>query len=335
MTPRPLFATFLTALVVSASTPARAAELPLPAQSATEPAPRAWRGTTLVYDNALSAPSLVKSADLTWNPYYVQSLSFRPEWHFGETAAVRARFDMEKELTNSDDTTRYHELILGDVSLEGTGQLFEERRTGIKLTGTLRAIGPLSKASQAQTLVVGFQSALGASRKFDVLSGLSVSYALGGGMNVHRYTTAQYDAPTIACQLADECARFVNTGLRNSHFSLNNGPTVALAVTPKLSITSVFLFRKSFLYALTPTSVSAATGAVSPDPSNDVSVRSGQRFLVDLSYQVNDQLGVSFGMLSDYADLAPDGTLRTPFANRLTSFYFDLSVDLESAARRF
>ena len=76
-----------------------------------------WRGSQVILGQAVSALSLDRSAELTYNPYYAMSLVFAPMWWATDWLALRGQFALAWEVTNSDITTREDEIWASDLTL--------------------------------------------------------------------------------------------------------------------------------------------------------------------------------------------------------------------------
>lgn len=339
-----LLGSVATALVLCGAGAARAADAPA---AATAPAPVAapaaevkkeepkkaknpWRGSELSYEHGFSALSLSKSADPWYNPYYAHRWSIAPQWWVGDYLFFKAKLDMEQELTNSDDTTYKHEVLLSDLLLEVGTSGYTESVTGIKIGGNLRFAFPTSKQSQAATMRLAIAPSLNLSRKFNLLEGLVLGYGARFGIFFHKFTTAQANSPWLPCGEVDsiQCAQFVQTGVRNQHFSLSHGPVVGLEVLPGLTIEAAYAFLYGFLYPL------SGQGDYLADDL-DQSTRYAQSFSLGLSYAPVDFLGISLAAQSTWASLQPNGTYRTPFFNRNTQIGLGLSVSVDPLISKF
>lgn len=299
-----------------------------------------FRGSTLVYEHSGSAISVLKSAEPTWNPYYAHQLSLRPEWHFSDPVFLRARVNLTQELTNSDSTLYKNEYVLSDTTLELVWTGWTEKRTGVRVNGNLRVLAPTSKASRGQSLVTSVAPGLTLVRPFSVLGGLIVGYTGRYTQNFNRWTTSQYDGPTVPCGDLDSpaCARFVHSGVRNSLFNVSHGPILILSPVSKLTLTFSASFAASRLYALHDTVVDTATGPIELGEGAGVNTRFANVTSLDATWQFNEVFGLSGGAFTYASQTGPDATYRNPFVNRFTSFYLDVIVDVErawAAARSF
>jgi hypothetical protein len=301
-----------------------------------------WAGSVVAYEHTFSAISLDKGAEQSWNPYYAHSLSLQPTWRFHDYFALKARLDVEQELTDADETAKAFQWMWTDLQLDANaGKGYTEPTTGLRINGGLRVVLPVSLMSRARSMVLGLGPSAVLSRKFPVLKGLNVAYMGRWTYQFHESTTAQYDGSTIpSCNDPESpgCARFYNTGVRNAEDVLMHGPQLSLDITDKLSFASAFVFVRSGLYDVEPTTIQTGMGPVSigenaADP--DVGARYAQWFTAEVSYQAIDFVGVSLGVSSLYPQLASDGTDRTPFINRFTNVFLDLSLDIDSLVNRF
>ncbi len=298
-----------------------------------------WRGSAFHYGHTFAAVSVDKAALPNFDPYYVQAFSIHPEWHFGSLVYAAAQLDLEQELTVSDDTNTINELVMSDVTVDLGTEGFDEPRTGIHLSGSLRLAAPTSKASKAQTKLFSMGPGVTVSRKVALLSGFVASYSARYTQRFHRYTTMQYDAPTVgACgDLRDlSCANSSTTGSPNVHEDLQHGPSVAFSPTEKLHFGASFLVIHAWLYPLTPVSVDAGLGGAKKtlDPSTDVSPRETDAFLLSAAYDVTRELSVSLGASTFSAQLGPDAKRWQPFFNLNTTVSLDVGLDVEALLSR-
>jgi hypothetical protein len=261
-------------------------------------------------------------------------LSLRPAYHFDEHWFAKARVDLEQELTDADDTTKKHQLVLSDVWLwGGLGELKLEELWDLKVGADLMLVLPLSQASQSQTLRLGVGPGVNVTKTFEVLKGLDIGFLARMSFYMRHYTTAQLDTPWISCGSPDSssCGRFIQTGERNSASMLSLGPSVDLQITEDLSASLYFQIRRHELFALSDASVSTLGGfGTTADASKDVSARYEQLFIADVSYSLSKELSVSVGAYGVYPELAPDSSYRFPLFNRYTELYLDLTLKLDA-----
>lgn len=290
-----------------------------------------WRGSMVVYEQAATTRSLLRDSQLTWNPVHVHNLSLRPEWHFSDVFFTRVRFDLEQELTDSDYTTRKHELEWSDLFLEMGTRSFKEEATGIVLSGNLRLTVPVSKISASRSLIFGASPSVFLTRSLPVLEGLILRYSARYSHRFYKDTTGSYDGHGIVGCHDHSCDVFANTGVRNSPWDISHGPMVILVPAEGVSLTTMMNWSRAQLYELGDAHVSALTGTevVAPSP-DDPNARYNSLFLVDASWSVMKEFTLSAGFNTMSPQLAPDGKRYNPFVNRYSMVYVNLGLHMDA-----
>lgn len=297
----------------------------------------AWRGTSVNYSHNLGVMTLAPAADPFYNPTWSHRLGLFPEWHFGDAVALRGRFFLSQEFTDSDSTRYRNEVELSDVWLDTAWSGFTEKHSRIHLGADLRVTLPTSKASQAQTRLFTLGPSLNLSRRFDVLSGLTLIYSGRFTWRFNRLATRQNQGATIAAcgdVRALECIDFVNTGVRNPQFDVLHGPIVSFAPHPKVDVSASFLMQRAWLPALAAAPASVA-GSTQLDVGTDVATRDLMIFSLSVSYQAFRAVGFSLGAWTFSNQLGEDGRYQFPLFNRNTTLYLDATFDLEGAVASF
>lgn len=291
-----------------------------------------WRGSQIVMRNELSAVSLDPSADLTYNPYFAMSWSFRPWWWFTDKLYVRAQLDVTRELTQADDTTYADEALLQDIRLIGGGSgLYTIPYAKVLVSADLALTLPTSKASQARTLVLGIGPGVRLSRSFDVLGGLVVGYGLRVTPYLHRYATSERETPLIpGCGVQPGgCDPYLNTGLRNPAARLTQSADVSLRILDWLGAGLAVGHAVDWLR-----SIGGEPAAVSLQPQD----AQDQRYLtfmeLEVSFQPLDELEIGVGYSALHPQLAPDSSYYVPFFNRYSTLYVDLKLHVENLVSR-
>jgi hypothetical protein len=293
-----------------------------------------WRGSQLVLRNALSAVSLDRSAEQTYNPYYAMTWSFRPWWWFGDRLFVRAQLDVIHELTEPDETTFEREALLDDLRLVAGGSgLWTIPVVGVHLSADLALILPTSKASLARTLVLGVGPGLRLSRAFPLLGGVVVGYNLRVTPYFHRYSTAERETPLIPGCSSSGCDVYLNTGKRNPVARLAQTVDVSVRFLDWLGASLVVGHAVDWLHGL---------GEAPTEVSFEAVDDQGARYLTFLeltaSFRPVDVLEIGVGYSALHPQLAPDSSYYVPFFNRYSVLFVDLKVHadaLVSRVRRF
>ena len=306
-------------------------------------------------DNAVGVGSFYRSDTATFLP----TLTLRGAWSIPGTdyVSLHGRFDMEiyglADLDAYTDRDPDEHVRPADVMVTlAHGRLFhDEWLTGIKASGSLRFYLPTSPSSQVATVLVGMGPRLGLSRKFGFVT-LS-----GGSRYVHRFLrydntvfeTQDDDAGAIqgcgqstvpvtvgggsrlAAEAGDRSPAPPNGacgGPQNWDQRFINDMNVEFRITKKLAVNLTLFIINSW-------------GIERPVDgfTSDVTRRTGnetQRDLtwgiVDLTYDVNEHLSLSFGTSSLQTAKSYDGArLRFPWwdlegpQSNSTSLYVDIT----------
>ena len=285
-----------------------------------------WRGTLLTYRNMASAISLEKDAELTYNPYYAMYLGFGPRWWFSKIFYVAADVGVTRELTEADDTTYAGEFLLDDVFVKaGASNLLSIPFVGLDFSGSFSAIAPASKLSQARTLIVGLRAQLGISRTFPLLEGLTAAYGVQGTRYLHRYTTAEREAPLIpGCNSpTGQCEAYLNTGDLNAAWRLTNMFSLSMDFTDWIGLSGAFAVITDYLYD------SVDDERISYVPAEPTGERYAMVYEAELYARPLPSLGLGLGVSTVNPQLRPDSTREAPFVNRYTTLYLDLRFDID------
>jgi len=291
------------------------------AQEADEPVP--WSGSTLLVRNASTAISADPSADLTYNPYWDLSLTVSPRWQFNDIFSVSASQSFSRELTESDWTTRKGEIVLSDFSLRlAASRYLTIPGAEIGLSSDVAFTFPASKISRARTLVMGIGPGLHLTRSFDVLDGLSLSYGLRGTYYWHRFTTGEYESPTIV-SCTDDCDEYISTGVRNPEWRIANSFGISMGFL------EIVNFAMSYAIVIDPLQDSVDTLSASFTPLEPTDTRYRNSFDVSVSVTPWDLVSFSLGANTTNAQLQADSSgYYQPLFNRFTVIYFDVAFDL-------
>jgi hypothetical protein len=295
-----------------------------------------WRGSTIDWSHAVTADTLNKGNVLSPDPTYVQSLYLLPEWHFSDLFVARGRLALDLELTNADDTTNYHEIVVSDglVDLATTG--WTEPNSGIKIGGGLRFQLPFSKASRYQTLQLGVAPAVSLSRQFNVLDGLTVGVHGSYAHLFHSSAVPKIDSnplPACADRTDATCALLAYGSLASVENSLSGGPSLSLAYgrfTLSGSLDWVRGFTNTLVAYQVPVAVGSASVGGQPAFPRDIT-----RFIASLTVQATDELAVGLNTFTFSPEFAPDASRYSPFYNHYTLASIDFAVDVETLAHRF
>lgn len=287
----------------------------------------AWRGSELAYRNSVTAITLDRSAELTYNPFWGMALEVSPRFWFDDVWSVGASLEVQREITEADDTTRADETQLGDLALRFTASRFATiPGLGAELTASLGFAFPTSLASQGQTMLFSVSPSLRLGWTFrEVMSGLSFGYTARFTKLFHDYTTGELESPVVPGCFAGSsgsCDRFLNTGVRNTSYRMANSLDASLAFTDWMSMSASFGVVVSWLYE------DVEDERVTFQELEPQDERYALVADLGLTFQPTNPLSISIGASTFNPQLAPDGSRYTPFFNRFTTLYLDLRVDV-------
>ncbi|MBI3073556.1 MAG: hypothetical protein HYY84_15705 [Deltaproteobacteria bacterium] len=301
----------------------------------------AFRGSTVAWSHGLSVTSLNQGAEPTYNPNYNWLFRFSPRLYLADKFSLRLKVDLAVEMTDSDDTNTYREPQLADIQFDAVYGAIKEKATGLTFTPSIRFVLPTSKASQARSLYMGVSPGLtiGRNIKFGKAVELDLGYAFRYTKSLNKYTTVQYESPTIAnCGAAGgDCAQYLHTGVRNPSHAISNAFTADLSLGSKLKLGLLVAVYNSFLYDLTPATATLSGGATVAvgTNGNDVSHRASMLYGIELSYDFHPSFSLALGISTFNPQLATDGTYYTPFINRFSEISLSTTVALDHLVALF
>jgi len=293
---------------------------------------KSFAGSSITLRNVATAISINRDAEPTYNPYYGVSLGLSPRWSFLKKGFVAASFELDRELTHSDDTTYSGETVYSDISLAIGAGNFLELPMEMKLSGDLGITLPVSKYSSARSLQLALKPGLSLSRSFPVLAGLSTRYSIRVTKNFHEYTTSQRDVPLIPqCNAAQgDCARFSNTGVRNASWQLSQAISVGLDIAEDFGVQLSGAAITSFVYPWED-----SDPRLSYQPQEPTTERHLFAYGLEVYKGLTPALSIALGMSTVNPQLAPDSSYYAPFINRYSAIYFDLHLDVVKLVAHF
>ncbi len=304
-----------------------AAEVDLKAEAKpSKPSP--FRNSYIIYENTFSAYTLNKDAQLTYNPYYAMSYSFRPRYYIYKGLWVGLRWDLEQELTNADDTTKKRQVIWSDVLLDvaWTG-VYTIPAVDILITPKVRIELPASLASQAKTLYLALGPGFDLTRIFDVWGGITLQYSFRYTKYFNQYTSTLSEEPVLECPEKGGCQYDVIGPQNPSHRFLNDF-ILEVRPIPKFYISATVEVRNYLTYKVPEAEVDTLTGSVSL-PSSGKRHQGLMWYVFDIGYDILPYLTVSVGTSTYNPMLNPESEYYPPFFNRYTNLYLDIALDMD------
>lgn len=323
-----------TVALLCAAAPAQATDDAVSAQASTETGVQLpYRGSLAIYEHSTRLWAF-SDEELTYNPYYVHSLSLRPRWYFSDHVWGRLQLDMEQELTDADDTTTAHELRV-------TGTALDFNYSELELAPNLMAAGrvtfgfPTDKISQLRSMYLstGLRGAL-AYKIPSVAKGLTLGVAGAFTKYFNRYADGDVDVLQYCTGSRGTAEQCTATGVMNPNFRLVWEASAVFQAMDNLAITGTFLIYNTWAYDVPDSSVRTLSGTTDVARSgDDTRLRALNRFTLDVSYDFTKFFGVSVGTDTYTGQLADDATYRNPFFNRFTNFYVDLNLTVDELVK--
>ncbi len=318
-----------------------------------------WRGSSISYGQSLSALTFAPNGDpfpssfdsdgrqmYQYNPTWAQNLLLLPEWHFNDLFFARGRLWITQEFTQPDQLNKRYEVEMSDAIIDLGTTGWQEKYSGLRVSGNVRFGFPTSKLSQLRTQFLSIGPAAVLSRTFPVMAGLTVAYV---GRLTGRFTsrtTGTTNAPTYAtpagqvsgaCRdplTADaDCISSTNTGVHSPFMDLTHGATISFAPHETVSLDLTMLWTRMWLHP----GMSSGQGNQLEDLQfkNAVNVRDTTWFIAALSWQFSKPVGVALTAFTLGNQLGSDGKYQQPFFNRNTTLYLDLILNVEAVTSLF
>ena len=287
-----------------------------------------WRNTLFIYENAVSAYSFSKEAELTYNPYYAMSYAFIPRFYLYKGMSLRLNWSFEQELTNSDMTTKKHEVYWSDVNLDWVwGGAATIPGVDVYFTPKVRFTLPASKGSQARTLYVAIGPGFDFLKTFDVLGGITLQWAFRYTKYFNKYSGAVSEDSILECPGTQASCPYYGLGPRNPSHSFTNAFLLELRPIDKLYFVLQVAVINRLLYDNTETSVDIIGGSYDLQESSNNSNHQGlMQYVFEIGYDVLPFMSVGLGANTYNPMLAPNSEYYAPFFNRYTTLYLDFVI---------
>lgn len=312
----------------------------------------AFRGTSIIYENIMSAQSSRANLSAEAAFYYAMSYSFRPRYYVRDWLSLRLRLDLEQELTDSASTVNLREPLLSDTWLDiYFSNLLESVSESFDLGTYIRFGFPSSKLSRARTMIMSTTLGVVAKYTIPVLEGLTLTYGINGTRYFNQDRTAQYEGSIFAGACTptniDACDPELhrqrydsgkNTGVFNPAWLLRN--TVALDLSPieKLTFSLSVTFYNYWVYPQdlhntnelpNPPTTTDPDGNTVRENGDVTMMRGSIWYIVEVSYEVLPWMGLALGASTFNPHLDPGSDYYAPFFNINTNVYLDISLSID------
>jgi hypothetical protein len=313
--------------------------------------PSRWRGSILLFDQSLTTQTVGVGGDYqSYDPTYEWWLAIKPKYtpfeRQNDSISLNLWLNFYLELTNSDTTTEYHELLVGPTYLWATyGRTLRDVR-GYKTSVAIgpRANLPTDKAAYDTGQLIELGAIGSASQTFplrgeDARALRAARLAVGAiyGHPFDRFTAPvngdlqqlrqDVDGQSV---IDDQIA-----GEMNVRDALSLSFLGELQILRRLSLSLSYVVINQWRYSPTSVQLASLTGpavAMSiPDPTT-YTVKTW--LTASAAYDLSDELSVSVGYYNLANQLAPDGTRRSPLWSPSARFFLTLTANLDAVYRR-
>jgi hypothetical protein len=313
--------------------------------------PLRWHGSVLSFDQSATTQSVGVGANYqSYDPTYEWWLAFKPRFYVFEhkTDALSLNLWMNAylELTNSDTTTRYRELLLGPTYFWATyGHVLRERGE-YKTSASIgpRVTIPTDQASRDSGEVIGIGAIAGVSQTFR-LAGKNARALRGGRLGFGVIYNHPFDRATttvngsLARLREDVAGRTVISDQLTGEMNVKNSLSLSLAadvqVLQKLSFSLSYVWISAWRYAPQSLPLTLPTGDVLPvGIAEPTTYRVSTWLTSSVSYDAMKELSIGVGYYNLANQLAPDGTRRNPFWSPTARIFLTLTSNLDIIYQR-
>ena len=276
-----------------------------------------WANSSVLYRNAVTALSFNEGYDPTYNPVYEMSLTFLPRWQFSKIFSISGQFALSRELTHSDWTTESGEVIVSDLTIRpGASAFYTVPVIDVAISADLPLTFPTSKYSRMKTLNMAIGPGLRLSKRFDLLSGITLSYGIRGTFYWHEYTTGESEESKLPGVPN-------NNGVRNPLWRISNSFSLSVALLKELSISI------GYTHINTDLGDSYVDDRVTMSPQTPTDMRYTDSYGISINFSPVDFISFELGLDTTNQQLQADGQgYYTGFFNRFSILYFDIAVNL-------
>lgn len=324
---------------------------PTPAPEPKEEKKSPWRGSTLLFDQSVTTQTIGLGSDYqSSNPVYEWWFRFAPRYHVyqdkEQDLSLNLWANLYKEFTNSDETTRRSENVIGATTVWATYSRQILKMGDWVTTASVAPVRiglPTDKAARDSGVILNLGASLGLSQDIPI-QGKSATWLSSARLGA----TAMYNHPFTRATNAvngdldrtrqDAAGRtfesdILRGGMMTKH-QLNLLFTGALQVHEKVGISASYILLNSWAYR--PTSTPCAidqpgTGCVgfgdNPDAPN---FRVTTWLLASVDYDVIPEMSLGVGYYNLAGQIGPDGERRNPLWSPDARMFFTITGNLDA-----
>jgi hypothetical protein len=310
-----------------------------------------WRGSILLFDQSMTTQTIgvgsdYQSADPTYEWWIALKLKYTPWVRQKDSVSLNLWMNLYLELTNSDTTTEYRELLIGPTYLWATYNRTLRDRRGYTTAVTIgpRANLPTDKAAYDIGQIVELGGIGSASQTFP-LRGENARALTGARLAVGAIYGHPFDRSTAPVNSDLHQLRQDIDGLSviddqlagemNVRDALSFSFLGELQILRHLNLSLSYVIINQWRYAPTSTQLPTDTGPAAVMSIADPTTYTVKTWLTSsVSYDLNDELSVSLGYYNLANQLAPDGTRRSPLWSPAARFFLTVTSNLDAVYRQ-
>lgn len=315
------------------------------------PPPLPWRSSFFSWTHQATFNSFVRDAQISYDPLYIQSFGLTPRWYVDTMSYFWFSLGLNWQLTDDDGQSAYNrDPLLSDAVVEFRHILPWE---GFAFMGSVRAVLPLSKASQAAQRYLSTGLGLTIVRPVPEIN-LTLAYSIRythwfAGSNVPLVGEPQPDRcppappsvggggatgpeldPIVCHQVAGSGGGAV-TGFRDT---IVHGLFATFAFD-ELSINLMYFFFNAYGYELAPGYINVATSEepLRIDDGSPTHWRNFQWVALSVGYQFTPWINVALGIQNHWlvdSVYNADGSVRNPLFTPDTQVFLTATLQLDA-----
>jgi hypothetical protein len=292
----------------------------------------------LVWRQGYVVAGLDRSVGQSFNPTYQWTFLGLLGYHLDKDTAIGLIQPATVELTDSNTTNTRQEFWMLDTILDLSHTFYEYQPVAdqtLKLSGGVGALLPLSKTSQAESMIFAPRLRGGGGYEWKhVLAGLGLSADV---TYMRRFlssntiaATGPYSCATIDETLSHGCTRLDSfPSTRDEVLFIFAGD---LGLSSKVHFGMQLWFYWDYSATLGTATFTDPSGGVSPIKLSDASTthwHDSRLFTFSLSYAFTDWFTGAARVTNTFSERSPDASLRAPFNPLDTTVGIDMSVSFD------
>lgn len=332
------------------ASPDQAPKAATPPAEKAEKKPLPWHGTYVLFDQSATTQTVGLGSDYqSANPTYEWWVRFAPRYYLFENKdddlAVNAWFNLYYELTNSDETTKKNEPVIGST----TAWLAYSRkiaRSGDAVTSLslspVRLGLPTDKASRAAGQWFSLGAGLGVNQSIPINGKSASTFSMARAGLSFIYTHPFYRAnvpsnPDFERVRQDTTGHSVTSDVLRGSYNANHQLNIALSASVQatkklgLSLTGVMLHTWPYTPNGDPCILVLNNCVQDIQHTSDPSThRVSTWVLGSVDYDLVDELSLGLGYYNFTGQIGPDGQRRNPLWSPDARLFFTVTANLDA-----